>query len=254
MGDFMSYLSVGSGFISSDLFLEIKNTTGIKPTGGIWATDYDLFYQNYNEWVDYLCAHPYILYYQNFENSHNLTAAHIILKENANIFILDSLEKLTFLKEKYPYNGWIDYEKMVLHYDGIYVNINKITNSNDKLSHMIASVFSVNTLLLFNPYCIKHYQKAIIDLSNVDFDNHHEFGEYTITLEDGLLNIYEPSLEVQALIEVIRMYIKNNNIDATCENIDQVKKIFREAIHETLRFQNIPQKDMLLIRKVFNQS
>lgn len=249
----MGYLSVGSGYISSDLFLEIKNTNGIKPTGGIWATDYNLNYPNYNEWVDYLCANSYILYYKIAENYYYLPATYFILKEDANIFTLDSLEKIAFLKEKYPYNGWVDFEKMSKDYDGIYVDTHKLMSIKDELSSMITSAFSVRTLLLFNPYCIKHYQRANVALSNIDFYNKNEFGEYTITLECGLQNVYPPSFYVQALIDMIGLYIKNNNIELSSKNIDRIKKIFQSAINETLRFQNIPQKDMLLIRKVFNQ-
>lgn len=253
VGDFMGYLSIGSGFISSDLFLKIKNTDGIKPTGGIWATNYDLKYENYNEWVDYLCANPYILYYQNVENPHKLSATHIILKEDANIFMLDSLEKIMFLKEKYPYNGWVDFEKMALFYDGIYVDIHKIMDIKDELSYMIAKAFSVSTLLLFNPYSIKYYQKASVDLSNIDFNNRYEFGEYTITLENKLLQVQDTSLDVQILIEIIKRYIIKNNIQINGENIEKIKKIFQGSINEALKYQNIPQKDSLLVRKVFNQ-
>ena len=56
-----------------------------------------------------------------------------------------------------------------------------------------------------------------------------------------------------AMILLFAATSKNNNIELSSKNIERIKKIFQRTINETLKFQNIPQKDMLLIRKVFNQ-
>ena len=58
----MNYLSIGTNSLSADLFLEIKNSDGVKPIGGLWATEHNNTNLNYNDWVEYLCYHPYVLF------------------------------------------------------------------------------------------------------------------------------------------------------------------------------------------------
>ena len=115
----MNYLSIGTNSLSADLFLEIKNTNGVKPIGGIWATEHNNTNLNYNEWVEYLCYHPYVLFYHQFNDPYMLPAIYFTLKDNSNIFVIDSIEKINFLKNKYPHNDWIDYEKLSQNFDGI---------------------------------------------------------------------------------------------------------------------------------------
>ena len=62
----MNYLSIGTNSLSADLFLEIKNSDGVKPIGGLWATEHNNTNLNYNDWVEYLCYHPYVLFYHQF--------------------------------------------------------------------------------------------------------------------------------------------------------------------------------------------
>ena len=50
----MNYLSIGTNSLSADLFLEIKNSDGVKPIGGLWATEHNNTNLNYNDWVEYL--------------------------------------------------------------------------------------------------------------------------------------------------------------------------------------------------------
>lgn len=249
----MNYLSIGTNNISSELFLEIKNRDGFKPTGGLWATAHDNKYVNYNEWAEYLCSHPYLIFYQHYENPYLLPAIYFTLKDNSNIFIIDSIEKIKFLKSKYPYNNWINYEKMSQDYDGIFVNIDALRKIDRETFKCIIDSFSVNTLILFNLNCIKHYQKASIDLIGTEFNNPYEFPEYTIIIEKEKKEIKSPSIEVQTLIETIKKYIKDNNIEVNYENYESINKIFQDAINDALRFSNVPRKNMLLIRKVFNQ-
>ena len=54
-------------------------------------------------------------------------------------------------------------------------------------------------------------------------------------------------------MEIIKKYIETNNIKPTPENFEKIKNIFQGAINEALKYYEIPQKDMLLVRKVFNQ-
>lgn len=82
----MNYLTVGTNIISIDLFQNIENKSGPKPYGGIWATPHNKLYTGYNEWVDFLCVNPYMLYYKNSNNPYNLPACFITLKDNIKIF------------------------------------------------------------------------------------------------------------------------------------------------------------------------
>lgn len=249
----MNYLSVGTNKLSSELFLDIKNTTGVKPTGGLWATIYDMNYLNYNEWVDYLCENPHVLFYRNFDDPYNLPAVLFELKENANILKVDSIEKALYLIAKYPYNNWIDYEKISKDYDSIYIDINCFSRKNEDIYQKVVSAFSVRTLILFNLNCIKDYQKATINLSYIDLENNYEFPEYEIIINEKKNKIDIQNIEVQTLIEIIKKYIQDNNIEINIENYKTIKNIFQDAIDEALKECNIHQKDTLLIRKVFNQ-
>lgn len=249
----MNYLSIGTNNLSSDLFLEIKNSNGVKPIGGLWATIYDNRYSNYNEWVEYLCYHPHILFYHQFNDPYLLPAIYFTLKDNSTIFVIDSIEKINYLKSKYPHNNWIDYEKISKDFDGIFVDINALRRIDLHRFQNIIDSFSVSTLVLFNLNCIKYYQKASIDLTGTDFENPYEFSEYKITIEKEKKEIDTPCYEVQSLIKIIKEYIIDNNIEINYENCEIINKIFQNTINEALKFHDIPNKDMLLIRKVFNQ-
>ncbi len=243
----MGYLSVGSSHISPELFLNVKNTDGSKPSGGIWATKHNPLYKSYNEWIDYLCNHPHILYYHGFSNPYNLPAMYITLKEESNIFSLDSTEKLSFLKTNYS----LDYEKLANDYDGIYVNIKKLSNYQDKEITSLIEEFCVSTLILFNINCIKHYQEAYIDLRDASLKGGFHQAEYQIEIDNKLHKIDSSTPEIEYLIESIKEYIRQNNINP--ENTKAIEDIYQNAIDELLKKHNIHKKEMLLIRKVFNQ-
>lgn len=245
----MGYLSVGSSYISPELFLDIKNTDSIKPSGGIWATKHDTQYKSYNEWVDYLCNHSHILYYHGFSNPYNLPATYITLKKESNIFILDSLEKLSFLKT----NNSLDYEKLAQDYDGIYIDIKKLSKYQDKEVTSLIDDFCVSTLIIFNISCIQYYQEAYVDLRDASLKGGFHQAEYLIVIDDIMHFIDIPKTNIESLIESIKEYIRKNNIVITGENIEIIKNIFQNSIEEVLKNQGIHKKDMLLIRKVFNQ-
>lgn len=249
----MNYLSIGTNSLSADLFLEIKNSDGVKPIGGLWATEHNNTNLNYNDWVEYLCYHPYVLFYHQFNDPYMLPAIYFTLKDSSNIFVIDSIEKINFLKNKYPHNDWIDYEKLSQNFDGIFVDINALRRIDIHRFQNIIDSFSVSTLVLFNLNCIKYYQKASIDLTGTDFENPYEFSEYKITVEKEKKEIDTPCNEVQSLIKIIKRYIIDNNIEINYENCEIINKIFQNTINEALKFHDIPNKDMLLIRKVFNQ-
>lgn len=243
----MEFLSVGTDYLSSDLFQSIENTASSKPYGGIWATPQNPNFPYYNEWIDYLCRNPHILYYKS-DYPFLLPATLITLKENANIFNISSLENLNFLKQEFPFNNWIDFEKLSQYYDGIYINLSKLKELSQKDIEKLLT-FSVNTLIIFNPNAIKHYKSA-----NISIEFTSSIPEYKINIDTSTNYIEPPSIDITILIETIRRYISDNNIKNTKENYELIRRIFNEKIKETLKYNHAPKKELLLIRKVFNQS
>lgn len=249
----MNYLSVGSNYISQELFLNIKNTHKCKPSGGIWATVHNIEYTKYNEWVDFLCKYPHLLFYRHLENFYNLPAVYLSLKSNASILTIDNTERINYLKTHYPFNNWIDFEALAKDYDGIFVNLSNLKYSNNPNIQKFVKDFSVNTLIIFNLECIDYYQKALIDLSKVSLGNASSFPEYTIKIESEKHIIGSPSIEILTLIEIIKKHIQDIHIEINQESYEIIKSIFQDSINEVLKNHDVLEKDMLLIRKVFNQ-
>lgn len=243
----MTYLTIGTNYISSELFQEIKNTNTPKPYGGIWATKQNPIYHSYNEWMDYLCQNPHIIYYKNYDNPYSLDAVLITLKEDAKIYTIENINDLNNLKKNYPHNGWINYELLANYYDGIYIDLKSIKNEVNSDDFQKLKTFSVNTLILFNLQCIKYYQQANINIS------YNTISEYYININDKKEYINTPSIDILILIEIIKRYIKNNNLIPNKENYELIRKIFNKTIKETLRYDNTPKKELLLIKKAFNQ-
>lgn len=171
----MQYLTFGKNIIDNSLFMLIQDPPQghIKPLGGLWCTEYSLEYPNYNEWLDFLNNHP-----SYFIHKYPLKTKALILtlKESSNIFILDSLEKLEYLKNNYTLDNNFSFEKLSHDYDGIYIKIFKL---NDKY----IQEYDVNSLILFNLDCIDYYDQAIINFDADFFEN--EESTYTINLTNN---------------------------------------------------------------------
>lgn len=228
----MNYLSIGTNTLNKDLFLDIKNTNTSKPQGGIWATEHE--YPTYNPWVDYLCDHPHLLFYKNYGYP-NLPAVYLTLKEDAKIFNLASEEDISYLKEHYPYNNWINFEKLSKDYDGIFIDYHKLHNNPQ------INPYSVNTLILFNPNCIMYYQVATVVIEHLDFDNHTEMYDYRIDISEEKITLEESSI-YQELFQKAKEYL-------TIHNQDTKEEIIEQFLKEFMREKNFPHKD-LLVRKL----
>lgn len=225
----MNYLSIGTNTLNKDLFLDIKNTSTSKPQGGIWATEHELRYTTYNSWVDYLCDHPHLLFYKNY-GFPNLPAVYLTLEENAKIFNLATEEDINYLKEQYPYNNWIDFEKLSKDYDGIFINTYAL-HHNPQIKP-----YSVNTLILFNPNSIKYYQVTTVVIERLDIDNPAEMYEYRIDISEEKI-IPKESLNYIELFEKAKEYLMINNQGTKEETIEKFLKEFMSD--------NFPHKDLL---------
>ena len=163
----MEYLTVGTNEIKKELFIPIKdNEVNIyKPKGGLWLTEYNEKYKNYNAWVDYLIDNPDIFFYKNREaNIWKQPCSLVTLKENTNIFMLENNTDYSYLKNNYPLDDKrFSYEMLVHKYDGSYVDTLKLLkDTNDNNALKLIMQFAVNSLVLFNLDCIDYYKSGYI--------------------------------------------------------------------------------------------
>lgn len=246
----MNYLSIGTNYISKDLFQPIKNGNGYKPYGGIWATIHNKEYINYNEWMDHILLNPYILFNIDKTNPLEIPAVYITLKNNTNIFMLNTKESLTYLLEKFPLNNWIDFEKLSKYYDGIYINILELARQTTKEQFNKLLSYSVNTLILFNPECIDYYQKTIINININDYTIESLEMGYKININDKKEIINSEDEKIIYLIEKIKKYIKDNKLPYDLNSFEKLEQVFKNDINNTEI--NLPKKEALLIRKAFH--
>lgn len=110
--------------------------------------------------------------------------------------------------------------------------------------------YVVNTLILFNPYCIKYYQKAQVTLERIG-NATNPLLEYKIIIEEKKETIENPNKKIETLLESIRKFIQENHLSLNEESFELIKKIFNIDIKETLSSIDISKSELLLIRKSF---
>lgn len=232
----MQYLCVGTNIIYKDLFLDVTNGIKGKPKGGIWATKYTSPY--YNEWMEFLKGHPSALFYRYPSSPFKLPAIVITLKEDSSIFIVDSREKLEYLKVKYPTpDNWIDYTSLAKDYDAIFVDIHTALSLPNTDERKNLWSFGVTSLIISNPNCIEFYEQAQVQIDPYDYE--FETMQYYEIVVDETKRQIEPFPHP----EVLDYLTSNFQEDDTT------------AIDEYLKQNNFDhQTGQLLIRKAFNQS
>lgn len=199
----MKYLTVGTREIKRQLFKEIEDVDGsIKPRGGLWLTEYNELHRNYNDWVDFLIYNPVVFFYKS--RNYNMWAqpcSLVTLKEDANIFYLQSKENLDYLIRNYPRQNSFSYQDICHIYDGIFVDMFKLIREIDdyQLCRQICK-FDVNTLVLFNLDCIDYYQPGIVMIKPFDY----EYGDceelyYEINIESKKYQIDDVNVKKKIL-------------------------------------------------------
>lgn len=218
-----TYLSIGTDQLFSELFQPIKNTKD-KPTGGLWATHYDLNNPQYNIWAEYLLTHPYILYYKNNLNfPKGIPAVVINLKKNVNLFTINSKSKLDFLKQKYPTDdNWIDFEKLSADYDGIFINVDTLLLDKNIEDKTKLTKFSVDSLILFNLKCIENYYSAYIDFNLFDYYLERELANYNIYINTESNKIPDSLPQIEDIIMNIKKQISDNTEKNIVEKYDEI--------------------------------
>ncbi len=189
----MEYLTVGTNKIRRKLFKPIEDRKGasyivnIKPTGGLWLTEYNPEYANYNEWIDYLIDNPNVMAFKSKEyDIWNQPCSLVKLTDDSKIFTLENTEGYEFLTSRYPKDdNYFSYEAMSKNYDGIYIDILKLFNGiKYREQERLIRELCVRTLILFNYKCIDYYRPGYVSITPFNLDyGAYETAEYEIQCE-----------------------------------------------------------------------
>ncbi len=253
------FLSVGTDFIYPDFFTDIKNTCIKKPVGGLWATKQGEVMQ-YNPWIDFILSNPNVFFYKSGSNPFNQPAVLIKLKEQANICTIDSKEKLDFILKNYPDGkGWIDFEKLAEHYDGVFISVLNISIYTDP-DMEIQRKYSVDSLIIFNLACIEFFQKARVEIEPFDYEMPGIETRYQIVVDEEKHYLSSANAKIQMAIEKIAEFIYEFDIPMNNDYYEVIKRVFADLIAQTKDALNSEQHETnndfetLLIRKAFSQS
>ena len=164
------FLTVGTNEIRKDLFVPISDVNAhseVKPSGGLWLTEFDTNMPNYNSWMDFiLYSKRNVLFYKNRgSNPFKQPCCVVVLKEEANIYKLDGIESYQFLLNHFSDGkGGFSYEILCNKYDGIYIDLRRLLYNMDFDTRRKFFDFDVDTLILFNCDCIDHYYSGVVDI------------------------------------------------------------------------------------------
>ena len=201
----MKYLTVGTREITKELFRPIEDVNGsIKPRGGLWLTEYNELYNSYNDWVDFLISNPVVFFYKSRNYSMwEQPCSLVTLKENANIFYLQSKENLEYLINNYPLDNKFSYQEISYVYDGVFIDIFKLIREIDDYQLRKQLIcFDVNSLILFNLDCIDYYQKGIVIIKPFDYEyGDSEPSHYEINIENEKCQIIDKNVKKKILIK-----------------------------------------------------
>lgn len=247
----MTYLSVGTNYLYKELFIPIKNTPSPKPCGGLWLTK-----QNpnisYNSWIDYCLDKLYLLFRRGLYDRSNIPAVFIILKDDANIFNLDTPESLDYLLRTYSREDeWIDYEKLAKDYDGLNFDYNLISMIKDEKVKTKLKSFAVSSVCLFNPTAILSFQSAQVIIENPDINS--SIPTFKILIDQEIHYLNEPNEEVNNLIYKISLFIHEHNVPLDSNGYEIIKKVFAKDMEKVTQImqETVQNNEVLLIRKAF---
>ncbi len=247
------YLHIGTSQIKEILFNHIIDSQTIyKPKGGLWFTK--LINDKYSEWVEYISTHPETIIYNQLWNCGNIVCLKLLLNDDSHIFYLDSDEKLKYLIAKYHNENFFSYRALSYDYDGIFVNIDKLSNNY----HLLKKLYTVNTFILFNINAIKEYYSGLI--TPIAFYDEYCFEDYILNFEENkkmVIPIKSTSIPIlNTLKDKINSYCQNYNL-SNPDDIKTYKQIEQYLISnftEEINFlkNNEDVKETKLIRTLIN--
>ena len=263
------YITIGTPTISNDIFRNILrplDNFSLKPTGGLWASKFNLSYGKICPWFDYLLDARGIA--RSISEYRDLTKATIFtLKENANILTINTSNQILELSKKYPSyyqslnyiyeiterNTIFDYEVLSKAYDGIYINYENIYR---EIKSEVFDSWSIDTLLLFNLNCIKEYQSTKI---NVNF---HEL--YPLPYIDMKKDLSTPklisnrSINYNEIYNYVESIFKELTKDIKVQSFSNYDEFFETIIYyanEALKIATISkEKEIKLIQESLKEN
>lgn len=169
------YLTVGTDEIRRDLFLPVSDKNAhsdIKPSGGLWLTSYDTSIPNFNHWVDYMLRNPYVLFYKNRgKNPFKQPCCVIVLKKEANIYKLNSVESYKFLLDNFSDDkGFFSYESVSNKFDGLFIDLSNLRYVADMDLRKKFLQLGVSSLVLFNIDAIDYYYSGVVNIDPFEYD------------------------------------------------------------------------------------
>ena len=263
------YITIGTPIISNDIFRNILrplDNFSLKPTGGLWASKFNLPYGKICPWFDYLLDARGIA--RSISEYRDLTKATIFtLKENANILVINKTAQILELAEKYPsyhhllnHNFEIsekttlfDFENISKIYDGIYINYENIYYENKST---VFDTWSVDTLLLFNLNCIKEYQSVKI---NVNFHDLYPLPYIDMKKDLSTLKlISNRSINYNEIYNYVESIFKELNKDIKVQSFSNYDEFFETIIYyanEALKIATISkEKEIKLIQESLKEN
>lgn len=215
------YIMVGAPIITKEIFRKVSrplNNYSLTPNGGFWASEHTGNLYNISPWFTHIKDDATSI--AGFKKINQSTI--FTLKDNANILIMDSVQKAFSLADQYPsyhhilgyrceitsYNTTFNYEKLSQDYDGIYINSNYFEN---QFQTEIFDGIRVNSLLLFNLDCIKEYQTTpiVYDIKNrysIPYIKEETIGPKTKIEEESYEHKFLTSLTQELFLESINKY------------------------------------------------
>ena len=179
----MKYIHVGSEYLDSSLFQKIgnpKENTSLKPTGGLWLSEY---HDNYCVWIDYLLNNKSTFYYK-YGLNNSIPSIIISLKQSARIYYIRNMQDLEFLFLYYPSRTcYFDYQSLSEDYDGICIDPFNFWNNADPNIKKAMFKISIKSLILFNLECIENHEKTFVHLNL----NTEDYTDYYIERPDTIL-------------------------------------------------------------------
>lgn len=263
------YITIGTPIISNDIFRNILrplDNFSLKPTGGLWASKFNLPYGKICPWFDYLLDARGIA--RSISEYRDLTKATIFtLKENANILVINKTAQILELAEKYPsyhhllnHNFEIsekttlfDFENISKIYDGIYINYENIYYENKST---VFDTWSVDTLLLFNLNCIKEYQSVKI---NVNFHDLYPLPYIDMKKDLSTLKlISNRSINYNEIYNYVESIFKELTKDIKVQSFSNYDEFFETIIYyanEALKIATISkEKEIKLIQESLKEN
>ena len=199
------FFHYGTKDIYEDLMQKVSDSSELgkyKLSGGLWLSNYQ---DNYRlETIEKILRNDSPDLWKIKESMH-AKGALITLKENANIFHLDSDEKFNYLKEKYPSDtkeNFFSFEKLSKDYDGISMDVEKGINSKIPEYKTLCGELIINSVNLFNLNAIDYYQSADIVFEQLDMNSKDL--TYKINIDNEIKHIKKEEVVYTNLLELMR--------------------------------------------------